>query len=63
MERLDRALSNPEWRIMFPEATVKVLPHTYSDHSPLLSGTERFLATYLRGKDTFLQGLRASKEP
>ncbi|KAL7165830.1 hypothetical protein ACSBR2_036656 [Camellia fascicularis] len=40
MERLDRALSNLEWRTMFPEATVKVLPRTYSDHSPLLVYTQ-----------------------
>ncbi|XP_028123763.1 uncharacterized protein LOC114320887 [Camellia sinensis] len=40
MERLDRALSNPEWRTMFPEATVRVLPRTYSDHSPLLVYTQ-----------------------
>lgn len=36
MERLDRAMSNSEWRTMFPEATVRVLPRTYSDHSPFV---------------------------
>ncbi|XP_028104122.1 uncharacterized protein LOC114303175 [Camellia sinensis] len=40
VERLNRALSNPEWRTMFPEATVRVLPRTYSDHSPLLVYTQ-----------------------
>jgi hypothetical protein len=36
-ERLDRALSNDEWRIMFPEAIVKVLPRIdFSDHHPIL---------------------------
>ncbi|XP_028055196.1 uncharacterized protein LOC114259389 [Camellia sinensis] len=40
MERLDRAMSNSEWQTMFPEATVRVLPRTYSDHSPLLVYTQ-----------------------
>ncbi|KAL7201796.1 hypothetical protein ACSBR1_033489 [Camellia fascicularis] len=36
MKRLDRALCNAEWRTMFPKATIRVLPRTYSDHSPLV---------------------------
>ncbi|KAL7237498.1 hypothetical protein ACSBR2_003739 [Camellia fascicularis] len=40
MERLDRAMCNAEWKTMFPEATVKVLPRTYSDHSPLVVFTQ-----------------------
>ncbi|XP_028087357.1 uncharacterized protein LOC114288068 [Camellia sinensis] len=40
MERLDRALCNAKWRTMFPEATVRVLPRTYSDHSPLVVYTQ-----------------------
>jgi hypothetical protein len=36
-ERLDRALSNDEWRLGFPNAIVKVLPRVnFSDHHPLL---------------------------
>jgi hypothetical protein len=36
-ERLDRALSNDDWRISFPDAVVKVLPRvSFSDHHPLL---------------------------
>ncbi|PNX94494.1 ribonuclease H, partial [Trifolium pratense] len=36
-ERLDRALSNDNWRIGFPNAIVKVLPRVnFSDHHPLL---------------------------
>lgn len=35
-ERLDRALSNADWRLLFPEAIVQHLPRTYSDHCPLL---------------------------
>ncbi|XP_028055175.1 uncharacterized protein LOC114259367 [Camellia sinensis] len=40
MERLDRALCNAEWRTMFPDAIVRVLPRTYSDHSPLIVYTQ-----------------------
>ncbi|KAL7264165.1 hypothetical protein ACSBR1_002173 [Camellia fascicularis] len=40
MERLDRALCNAEWRTMFPDAIVRVLPRTYSDHSPLVVYTQ-----------------------
>jgi hypothetical protein len=36
MERLDRALANLDWRILFPEATVSHLTRTHSDHCPLL---------------------------
>jgi hypothetical protein len=43
-ERLDRAMCNDEWRIMFPEAIVKVLTRIeFSDHHPiiiLLQGTQ-----------------------
>jgi hypothetical protein len=36
-ERLDRAMSNDEWRLMFPEAIVKVLPRIdFSDHHPII---------------------------
>lgn len=35
-EWLDRALSNVEWRVTFPEAFVKHLPHVCSDHHPIL---------------------------
>ena len=36
MERLDSALANPDWRILFPEATVSHLTRTHSDHCPFL---------------------------
>jgi ribonuclease HI len=36
MERLDRALANSDWRILFPEATVSHLTRTHSDHCPFL---------------------------
>jgi hypothetical protein len=36
-ERLDRALGNDDWRILFPEAIVRVLPRIeFSDHHPIL---------------------------
>ncbi|KAJ4834508.1 hypothetical protein Tsubulata_049656 [Turnera subulata] len=34
--RLDRAVANSEWRVLFPEASVIHLTRTYSDHHPLL---------------------------
>jgi hypothetical protein len=36
-ERLDRALSNDDWRLGFPNAAVKVLPRVnFSDHHPMI---------------------------
>ncbi|CAL5436861.1 unnamed protein product [Camellia sinensis] len=40
MVRLDRALCNTEWRTLFPKGYVRNLPHTYSDHSPLIMHTQ-----------------------
>lgn len=37
--RLDRLLFNDEWRRFFPTASVVHLPHSYSDHCPLLLQT------------------------
>ncbi|PKI44474.1 hypothetical protein CRG98_035148 [Punica granatum] len=36
MERLNRAVANPTWHLLFPEASVHHLPHIHSDHCPLL---------------------------
>jgi hypothetical protein len=36
MERLDRVLANPDWRILFPEASVTHLTRTHFDHCPVL---------------------------
>jgi hypothetical protein len=36
MQRLDRALANPEWRFLFPEANVTHLPRTHLDHCSIL---------------------------
>ncbi|KAK3020531.1 hypothetical protein RJ639_046220 [Escallonia herrerae] len=38
-ERLDRGLGNPQWRILFPNATIKHLPAFKSDHNPILLNT------------------------
>lgn len=38
--RLDHALANANWCELFPEAIVRVLPRTYSDHHPLLVLTD-----------------------
>ncbi|XP_061338560.1 uncharacterized protein LOC133285366 [Gastrolobium bilobum] len=35
-KRLDRAVANAQWRTTFDEATVQVIPRTFSDHNPLL---------------------------
>ncbi|KAL7236108.1 hypothetical protein ACSBR1_019391 [Camellia fascicularis] len=40
IERLDRAMSNEQWRALFPEGIVRTLPRTYSDHSPLVVYTQ-----------------------
>uniref|UniRef100_A0A2N9HJ77 Reverse transcriptase domain-containing protein n=1 Tax=Fagus sylvatica TaxID=28930 RepID=A0A2N9HJ77_FAGSY len=34
--RLDRVLANPDWSILFPEASVTHLTRTHSDHCPVL---------------------------
>lgn len=38
--RLDRAMASLDWRMMFAEANVTVLPRTDSDHLPLLLRTK-----------------------
>jgi hypothetical protein len=35
-KRLDRAVANQEWRILFEEACGQVLPRKKSDHHPIL---------------------------
>lgn len=35
-KRLDRGLCNTKWRALFPERMIKILPRTYSDHSPFI---------------------------
>lgn len=38
-ERLDRALANAQWKLLFPNATVLHLPASQSDHCPLFLNT------------------------
>ncbi|KAA3479947.1 reverse transcriptase [Gossypium australe] len=40
-ERLDRGVSTEECISMFPEALIQHLPHSFSDHCPLLITTKR----------------------
>lgn len=40
--RLDRGLCDGEWRRTFPEASVIHLPHSHSDHSPILLQTSPY---------------------
>lgn len=37
--RLDRAFCDDEWRRCFPETSLRHLPHSYSDHCPILLQT------------------------
>lgn len=38
-ERLDRVFANPNWRSIFPNANVRHLSRTHSDHCPILLNT------------------------
>lgn len=38
-ERLDRVVANGDWRLKFPRATLKDLPHTSFDHAMILLDT------------------------
>ncbi|KAL7263003.1 hypothetical protein ACSBR1_001215 [Camellia fascicularis] len=40
LERLGRAMSNEQWRALFPAGIVRTFPRTYSDHSPLIVYTQ-----------------------
>ncbi|XP_016755198.1 uncharacterized protein [Gossypium hirsutum] len=35
-ERLDRGVTNDAWMSLFPEVTIQHMPHSFSDHCPLL---------------------------
>jgi hypothetical protein len=39
-ERLDRAVANGEWNIMYPGAVLQHLEYTKSDHRPILLDTD-----------------------
>lgn len=45
-ERLDRALANTNWRILFPNAKVKHFPIIKFDHAPILFLTQGDLNSY-----------------
>jgi hypothetical protein len=48
LERLDRALSNDSWRVLFPNAIVQTLPHVeFSDHHPLLLNLSPMVDTHV----------------
>ncbi|CAN1140836.1 hypothetical protein LINPERHAP2_LOCUS12106 [Linum perenne] len=66
-ERLDRALTNEEWRVKFPFTKTRHLSRVYSDHRPILTACEdidrvrlsrpfRFVAAWL-GHDSFQSNL------
>lgn len=35
-QRLDRALANIDWKLLFPDGFVRHLPRVFSDHAPVL---------------------------
>ncbi|KAA3478658.1 reverse transcriptase [Gossypium australe] len=39
-ERLDRGVAMEEWISLFPDSLIQHLPHSFSDHCPLLINTE-----------------------
>ena len=39
-ERLDRSLGNAEWKLLFPRSEIHHLPHTKSNHCPILLDTD-----------------------
>ena len=45
-ERLDQALANTDWRVLFPNAKVKHFPIIKSDHAPILLLTQGDLNSY-----------------
>ncbi|KAK3012315.1 hypothetical protein RJ639_012615 [Escallonia herrerae] len=63
-ERLDRGLANPQWRLLFLNASIKHLPAHQSDHNPILLNTLeedrhspkpfKFLSCWTRDKSSHL---------
>lgn len=49
-KRLDRGLCNEELRAVFLEGMIQTLPHTYSNHSPLILHTMGILNLNLSTK-------------
>jgi hypothetical protein len=47
-ERLDRAVCNSDWKLLFPLASVSNEPHFRSDHRPVLVDTEFYDANLIR---------------
>ncbi|GMI66861.1 hypothetical protein HRI_000355400 [Hibiscus trionum] len=39
-ERLDRGVGNPAWWNLFPHFNLSHMPHSFSDHCPLLLNTD-----------------------
>ncbi|KAA3452465.1 reverse transcriptase [Gossypium australe] len=69
-ERLDRGVGTEEWRSLFPDFIIQHLPHSFSDHCPILINTEykvrrtwgesfRFEAWWVL-EETFLEEVRMS---
>ncbi|XP_074373836.1 uncharacterized protein LOC141714203 [Apium graveolens] len=50
-ERLDRGLANQDWKSLFPDAVVKVIEVSTSDHLPLFLDLNRWV--YMEKKKMF----------
>lgn len=46
--RLDRTICNEQWKKAFPEAKLRHLPHSYSNHCPILLQLDSKSGSYLR---------------
>ncbi|KAA3468467.1 Exo_endo_phos domain-containing protein [Gossypium australe] len=53
-ERLDRGVANEKWFTLFPMGSVQHLPHSFSDHCPLLVHTD----TWWTLEDSFEEALK-----
>ncbi|KAA3487168.1 reverse transcriptase [Gossypium australe] len=47
-ERLDRGVANEDWLSICPEAMTQHLPHSFSDHCPLLITTKKKIMSGLK---------------
>ncbi|KAA3480199.1 reverse transcriptase [Gossypium australe] len=65
-ERFDRGVGNEEWRSLFPDFIVYHLPHSFSDHCPILINTENNVRKQQREnfrfvlEETFIEEVKMS---
>ncbi|KAA3459022.1 reverse transcriptase [Gossypium australe] len=54
-ERIDRCVATESWSQTFPNYSLRHLPHSFSDHCPLLAETEDELNDEERSKETLVE--------